>query len=953
MSEARAQRDRRLIQRTAALLSEDYPLDQLIARVCDVLNSEFGASVSFVAIAQDAAALRVVAIATESASMVLAPTVPEGSPAHAVYVSGEAVLLSSLDDAQRYHAFTVEGVESQIIAPVTYRERPLGVIAVCSTDARAYDEADLKLLQAIARYLAIAVRNQRIPESAGVPWRGSAWGVIIVALVAIVLTVAIGSYSAYRSNEAGRAARDLALSRLRSAAAQLEDYVEDARQLSSSAVQLAGNAHGDPAQVEDTIRRLLQSATSPSVYGIGIWYEPYAFDGKTRLYGPYGHWDANHHLVITHEWMRPSYDYPSQAWYRQGVAAKGHLVYTKPYFDTDHVYVSAVRAFYDSSGKLRGTVTADSILPNLEGVMRLAGGEGAFTYVTAADGTIVLTSDDEGLLTYAREHGQQAASVLDVWPDTLVAYEHHLLGNDVLQIPMVLPYTDWHLGVAIDRGIIEADARRFRDVSYAAIASIWLAAFLAIFALVRSGRHVQRARVLEAQQHALEVEIAERIRAEERLRERAFRDELTQLPNRAFVLTQLESRLQRVRQNADDMFAVLFIDLDRFNIVNDSLGHATGDVLLSEIAQRLRVLARSGDILARLGGDEFVLLLEHANEGVVRTRAAEVLQTLRHPFALSGHEFYITASIGIAIGDERYVTPEEPLRDADAAMYEAKRAGRATFRIFDQSMHANAMERLALETDLRRALVRGEIFVEYQPLVSLIDGKVAGFEALARWRHPTRGRIMPDVFIKLAEQSGLIVDIDERVMAEAAATVQGWRAEFPHLFVAVNLSAAHLARVDDLAAVRRAIEATGLPPSALKVELTETAIMENGEKALGVLVRMREMGVSVVIDDFGTGYSSLSYLQQLPIEEIKIDRSFVGSMLKSEKSAEIVRAIMAIAKTLHLAVTAEGVENEEEARRLTRLGVEYAQGYIYGMAVDAQAAYRLLRARSSERSLGV
>jgi predicted signal transduction protein with EAL and GGDEF domain len=342
-------------------------------------------------------------------------------------------------------------------------------------------------------------------------------------------------------------------------------------------------------------------------------------------------------------------------------------------------------------------------------------------------------------------------------------------------------------------------------------------------------------------------------------------------------------------------------------------------------------------------------LKEHTD---ARRRAAETLQALRHPFTLSGMEFFVTASIGIAFGDLRYEEPEEIIRDADVAMYEAKRSGRATFRIFDRSMHADALERLALETDLRHALERGEIYVEYQPLVSLADGRIAGFEALARWRHPTRGRVMPDVFIKLAEQTGLIVEIDERVVAQAALAASEWIAHDPNVFVAVNFSAAHLARVDDLAIVRRAIEGSGIAPSALKIEITESAVMENVEKSFDLLSGLRELGVPVIIDDFGTGYSSLSQLQQLPVEELKIDRAFVSTMLHDEKSAEIVRAIVAISRTLHMHVTAEGVESAEQAHLLAEFGIAYAQGQHFGMSVDAQTARRMLSG-PLERSIGV
>jgi diguanylate cyclase (GGDEF)-like protein len=670
------------------------------------------------------------------------------------------------------------------------------------------------------------------------------------------------------------------------------------------------------------------------------------------LYGPYAHRTGGGAIQVTLQWMRPGYDFPRHPWYREGIEANGKLVFTDPYFDLDHVYISAVRAFRRSDGQIAGVVTVDTLLTNLETVMRGTASDGSFSYVTAPDGRVVATSDDTGLVSFARARQPNVHDASNLPRSTLLAFAGKIAGDNAERLSTIVPTTRWRVGVAVARHTIEPDGRHLLDITLIAIGGIWLAAIVAVLALLRSGKYARRTRALEAQRRTLELEIAERVRAEERLREYAYRDELTQLANRASVIAQLTSHMEQLRLDADDNFAVLFIDLDRFNIINDSLGHATGDALLAEIAHRLRDLTKAGDLLARLGGDEFVLVMSHATEEKARSRAAEIIRALRHPLWLSGHEFFISASIGIALGDPRYEAPEELLRDADAAMYEAKRSGRSTFRLFDRSMHARAMEQLALETDLRRGISRGEIFVEYQPIFSLSQGRLAGFEALARWRHPTRGRINAETFVPLAEQTGLIVDIDERVMAEACATARSWVDSSPDIFVAVNASAAHLTRIDDLSLVRRALEASGLPPSSLKLEITETAIMEGGEKALGVLARLRDLGVGIVIDDFGTGYSSLSYLQRLPIEELKIDRTFIGAMVHNEKAAEIVRAILAISKALHLRVTAEGVETNEQANRLAVFGVGLAQGYYYGKAMDAAAASELLRA-NSERSLGV
>ena len=938
MAEARAQRDRRLIARTAALFSEDYPLDQLIERLCDTLNAEFDATAAAVALDSGDGELRVAG--SSSGELVAPRSISRESREYAAFAQREAEVIDS-------------EFGPGIVAPIVHNQRTLGIIAVWCTPASEFDDQDLRMLQAIARLLGIAVRNQRVLGAPGGAWRLPLWIVGVVAALAIGLSVLIASYSMLRAARLDSVARQVATSRLQTVVAQIDTYVGDSRQLNASAVALFTGVRGRRAYTDRTLRSLLQSSTSDSIYGVGVWYAPYAFDPRVRLFGPYAHRQAKVGVAVTSDAMRPgTYDYPERPWYRAGIRADGRLVFTDPYFDLDHVYVTAVRAFRDNDGRIAGVVTVDALLTNLEDLVRRTATEGSFTYIIARDETVIATSDDAGLLAFARGAVPGARDVEHVPLAQLLAYTRRISGDDTGGVSTVVPATRWRAGVAVQRRAFDTDARRLRDITFVAIGGIWLAALFAIVTLFRSRRYVRRARRLEAQRRALEREVAERVRVEERLREYAYRDELTQLANRASVIAHLTSLIERLRLDADDNFALLFIDLDRFNLINDSLGHVTGDALLAEISDRLRGLTKTGDLLARPGGDEFVLVISHTTEERARSRAADVLRALRQPFWLSGHEFYMTASIGIALGDQRYDRPEEVLRDADAAMYEAKRAGRATFRLFDRSMHERAIERLALETDLRRGLSRGEIFVEYQPVFSLADNCLAGFEALARWRHPVRGLMGAETFIPLAEQTGLIVDIDECVMAEACATARAWVDKVPRLFIAVNASAAHLTRIDDLSLIRRALETSGLPPSSLKVEITETAIMEGGEKALAVLARLRELGVGLAIDDFGTGYSSLSYLQRLPIEELKIDRAFVGSMLHSEKAAEIVRAILAIAKALHLRVTAEGVETQEQAQCLARFGIGLAQGYYYGKAMGAQAASELLGAYS-ERSFGV
>ena len=926
MSEAGTQRDRRLMHRTAALLSEDYPLDQLFERLCDAVCSELSARIAFIAMSDAAGALKVAASA--AADPAALADVSARSSAHAAFHGGAAIFDRGRD----------------LAVPIVYRERTLGVLVVVGTGDPVYDEADQRMLTAIARYLAIAIRNQRIPMLVTRGLTFARIATVAIAGAAAVLSVMIVLFAFARGQQAERSARELARGQLRGLVSEINDYLLNAEQLSASLTAVMGGVRQDRGRIESGLREMLQSARTPEIYGMGIWFAPYAFDGRTRLYGPYVHWSPSRKPLLTYDWMRASYDFHMQPWYQDGLKGNGRVVFTKPYFDTDHVYITAARAFYGTDGKPAGVTSVDSIVPTLEGSLHLGTSRNLFASVQAADGQVLLTSDDADLLAFARRT-QKVAGILAVPAGVVARFQVDQLGADPILFAQSLSRANWRVTLAVSRSALQAESSRLMSIAIVAAIGIWVVAALAIVVVMRSRRAVERANALEVQHRALETEIAERVRAEERLREYAYRDELTGLPNRAFIIQQIANAMQRIRSTESENLAILFIDIDRFNLINDSLGHATGDLLLTAFGTRLSRHAKAGDVIARLGGDEYVMLIGIQSEADARARAAAILQSLRHPFVVSGHEFFVSASIGIAIGESRYESPEELLRDADAAMYEAKRAGRATFRRFDRSMHDDALEILELETELRRGLQRGEIVAEFQPIVALADGSIVGFEALARWNHPTRGRVMPDTFIKIAEQSGLIVDIDECIVAQACDCVREWSREYPGIFVAVNASAAHLARVDDLAIVRNAIKESGVSPQSIKVEITESAVMENQEKSLAVLHSLRDLGVRVVIDDFGTGYSSLSHLQSLPSEELKIDRSFISAMLRDEKAAEIVRAILGISKTLHLRVTAEGIESEEQANRLHRFGIEFGQGYYFGKAAAPEMVGRLLRTR--------
>ncbi|HEX8128252.1 MAG TPA: EAL domain-containing protein [Pyrinomonadaceae bacterium] len=441
-------------------------------------------------------------------------------------------------------------------------------------------------------------------------------------------------------------------------------------------------------------------------------------------------------------------------------------------------------------------------------------------------------------------------------------------------------------------------------------------------------------------------DITDRKRAEEQLQHEAMHDVMTGLPNRAMFIDHLELAIARAQRNEARKFAVLYVDLDRFKIINDSLGHAIGDQLLKEVAVRLWKCVRAGDTVARLGGDEFVLLLEDIYEENEAIEVAERIKSeLAAPFTLNGREVFTTVSIGVASSWTSYHQAEGLIRDADAAMYRAKSLGKNRHEIYDSAMHAQVNDLLQMETALRMAVERNELVVYYQSIVDLETFKISGFEALVRWNHPERGFISPANFIPLAEETGLIVDIGEWVLRDACRQMERWQKIFPSdppLFVSVNLSSKQFIQSDLIQRVTQIIEETKINPEGLKLEITESAVMDNVETATEMLKKLRALGIKLSIDDFGTGYSSLSYLHRFPIDTLKVDRSFVVNMSEDSENVEIVRTIVSLAQNLGMNVIAEGVETKEQLAALRKLGCENGQGYFFSKPVGAKAAENLI-----------
>jgi diguanylate cyclase (GGDEF)-like protein/PAS domain S-box-containing protein len=441
-------------------------------------------------------------------------------------------------------------------------------------------------------------------------------------------------------------------------------------------------------------------------------------------------------------------------------------------------------------------------------------------------------------------------------------------------------------------------------------------------------------------------DITERRQSEEKLRHDAFHDPLTGLPNRALFADHVKLTIARAKRAPQRHFAILFCDLDRFKVINDSLGHMVGDQLLAEVARRLEKCLREGDTVARVGGDEFTILLEDLdNEAEAEEVANRIQAEVTAPILLDGREVYTTMSIGLVTGNGDSRDPEDLLRDADTAMYRAKSLGKARHVIFDQTMHASAINLLQIETDLRKALDKGQFFLQYQPIVSLDDFRVCGFEALIRWHHPERGLISPLDFIPIAEDTGQILAIGEWALNEACRQMHRWETAYPvaaPLFISVNLSCKQFNHPLLIEQVADVIKRTRISPRRLKLEITESAVMDNIDSATSMLRQLRDIGVQLAIDDFGTGYSSLSYLHKFPIDTLKIDRSFVTRMAENPENIEIVRTIILLAQVLGMDVIAEGVETKEQLKILRDLKCEYGQGYYFSRPATAPDVEKII-----------
>jgi diguanylate cyclase (GGDEF)-like protein len=462
----------------------------------------------------------------------------------------------------------------------------------------------------------------------------------------------------------------------------------------------------------------------------------------------------------------------------------------------------------------------------------------------------------------------------------------------------------------------------------------------------------KQAEELETANLGLEFEVIERKKAEERLAFDALHDFLTTLPNRGLFLDRLDMAIQHSKRHPEISHSVLFLDLDQFKQINDTKGHLAGDDLLVHVAQRLRDCVRVSDTVARLGGDEFIILLENSGDATFALQAGDrILSEFKTPFIVGGENIYVSVSIGIVQSLSVYENSNDALRDADIAMYQAKEAGKSRYEIFNPAMRTQAIQRVMIENELRYAIEYKEFRIQYQPIYSLESDKIQGFEALLRWHNPRIGQISPTVFIPIAEETGLIVDIGDWVLKEACIQMQNWHNQNLSknlLSINVNISGRQFAQPDFVKKLKKVLAETELDPTTLKLEITESVLLDSQQTESELFASLQELGVHLQIDDFGTGYSSLSYIQHIPVDVIKIDRSFIQEVGNGAKYVELIHAIIRMAHSLGMETTAEGIENLEQKETLRSLGCNYGQGFLMAKPMDASQIQKELFRRQLE-----
>lgn len=741
------------------------------------------------------------------------------------------------------------------------------------------------------------------------PWY---WLVVLgVAALAATFLVAWNARARIALND-GQFASTQRL-RLQRMEQRIDTYFQEADQLAVLGAQTLGNVHGDRALLRKLTLEMFNSRRNPAVYGVGVFYEPYTFDKRAELLSDYVH-GGNQKYTAYDRFLRGGIDevffigtrsdkadnYLTTEWYTGAVADRGKVSYDGPYPLEGRSFISTMQAFYHN-GRLAGVMSVDTLEPWFKALMFSELAKGDIAWI----------------------HGSHRGFILGTAKlpkDTSMRIDRG----------MPLNYSGVDVHLSSDASELFALDRRVGLVAVALIVIIWILAAIVAQLLWQRWDSEEETLGLQVEQARLEREIAVGKTVEDELRKAAYTDALTGLPNRAAFVECVAEILSGVGESA--AHAILLIDIDRFNVINETLGHVAGDELLRVFAARLASDSPGRGLVARLSGDEFALIARV--DGGVQAEAVHALSLIAQPVVLHGRNVHPRASIGIVIIDATYEMADDVLRDAGIAVKEAKRRGRGRFLNFDAAMRAHAARESELEVSLRQAIDRHQLVPYYQPIVNVATGAIASFEALVRWNRPGHGTVSAGTFMPFAESRALVHEIDSLVLPQVARHCAALFDVFPEASVAVNLSAAELSDRDLGARIESLLAQNNLPPSRLKLEITETTIMTPSDEATANLKHLRGIGVQLVLDDFGTGYSSLAYLQRLPVVGLKIDRSFVEHIATDERTAELVRNIAALAKTFSLYTVAEGVETMEQLEVISQMGIDFAQGYLYSPAVD-------------------
>ncbi|HZZ00617.1 MAG TPA: EAL domain-containing protein [Candidatus Baltobacteraceae bacterium] len=729
------------------------------------------------------------------------------------------------------------------------------------------------------------------------PW----YWLVVLFLVAFLATVIEVFVAQSRVAQNVADFHSLQTFRLERGETVIDEFLSDAVQLVNAEAGAVGPIHGDRQLVERLLLGMAPTRRDRAIYGMGIFYAPGVFDRKSRLFGPYVVVVPRVRLIVNTEYMEKKFDYPALTWYRDAVRNGDDWIVDGPYLEEGYHYISVLRAFY-RHGVLQGVASVDTRAATFGDVVVRAVQKGKrdTVWITNRDGE--------------RQFSTGTAS-----------------GDRLVEQTVSLRIVPAMLHLSSDASALDAQDGWIESGAIATAVIIWILAGVFAIVIVRGWRVREAAFEWELREARLRHEIEAAKKLEAGLRKAAFTDALTGLPNRTPFLQAVSAAMSHVRAGKRS-YAVFFIDLDRFNMVNDTLGHIAGDELLKLVARRLRNDLPFEAMVARLGGDEFVVLAPVEPNGI-EAFARLLLTSFKQPITLQSRTLRVGASFGIVNVDGDYSRPDELLRDADIAMFHAKLAGRGRYAVFDLAMRLRVAEASELENDLRLGIEKHEFFPCYQPLFDIQSLAIRSFEALVRWQRPGRGVVNAAEFIGFAEKNGLIDAIDLIMLENVCTHAAEIAAAFPQSSIAVNVSAAHLAAVDLVPAIEAALAAHGLSPSVLKIEVTETAVMSNEELARATMAGLRDLGVQVVLDDFGQGHSSLAYLQRLPIAGLKIDRCFIEPLGTSAQALAIVRSIVSLAGSLGLYTVAEGVENDVQLKFLRELGVDFGQGHLFAPAL--------------------